>query len=130
MNLSRYIGIPYVRGGRKEEDGGLDCYGLVRLFYEQEMGITLKEYALIESEGTKLNTDVSPKDVSDVFHPTTNPRQGDLILFNICGEPMHIAIVLDENRMLHSFKAGGSVIEHYTSPKWKNRVEGFYEYRR
>ncbi len=40
--LTRYLGLPFLDGGRGP--GGCDCWGLVRLVYERELGIELPSY--------------------------------------------------------------------------------------
>lgn len=42
MNLSPYVGIPYLPGGR--DHGGLDCYGLVRLVMLEQFHVELPEF--------------------------------------------------------------------------------------
>ena len=39
VDMNRYIGIPYEKGGISFK--GADCFGLLRLFYEEEYGIRL-----------------------------------------------------------------------------------------
>lgn len=125
----KFIGIPYIKGGREiSKDGGLDCYGLVRKWYSDQYGIILPEYRLIHSTGTSLNTTEKPQDISQDFDETDKPVLGDLILFNILGNPMHIAVYIDKNTMLHTFKTGGSVLERFTNLKWSRRLESFYRY--
>jgi probable lipoprotein NlpC len=45
---SKYVGVPYVVGGR--DIGGLDCWGLLKLVYEQEFGVNLPAYTTLDVE--------------------------------------------------------------------------------
>jgi cell wall-associated NlpC family hydrolase len=38
---TRYVGLPYRAGGRERD--GLDCWGLIRLIYREQLGIDLPE---------------------------------------------------------------------------------------
>ena len=42
--LNEYIGIPYKFGGR--ERAGLDCYGLIKLIYQDRYQITLPDWVV------------------------------------------------------------------------------------
>jgi cell wall-associated NlpC family hydrolase len=41
IRLRRYIGIPFVDRG--DQFTGADCYGLLRLFYREELGISIMD---------------------------------------------------------------------------------------
>jgi len=49
INFEKYINIPYKQGGREED--GCDCYGLVKLIYEQERSIKLPDFKDIVFDG-------------------------------------------------------------------------------
>ena len=46
--VAKYVGIRYQSRGRSFD--GCDCYGLVRLFYQAELGIELPEYHYSDAE--------------------------------------------------------------------------------
>ena len=76
--LNRYIGVPYVFGGR--DMNGLDCYGLVKLIYLNHYGHVLPDWTTdvlnmrvraSEFENTVTSGDFTQKD---------EPEDGDLVI--------------------------------------------------
>lgn len=127
MNLTKYVGLPWKTMGR--DHSGVDCWGLVRLFYLQEKGVELPAYGGI-GQGISQNKALAKEIHERMNHwqPVEQPRLGDCVLINIGGNPTHIGIVVDRQRMLHVALKANSVIEKFTSPKWASRIEGFYTY--
>jgi len=125
MAYEKYIGIPYVTNGRTEE--GVDCWGLVRLFYRDELNIDLPSYDTAyygpsDDERIASLMDLHKGDWSK----QDNPKVGDVCVFNILGEPCHVGIYIGNNKFLHSRENRDSVIESLDNVKWKNRLEGIY----
>lgn len=126
MDYSKYIGLPYKDNGRDET--GLDCWGLVCLFYKNELNIELPSYTELYSGGTDATI---PEII--LAHKSNWIEQGigkvgDVCLFNIFGEPAHVGIFLGSGRFLHVRENQDSVIESLTSVKWSKRFVGFYKY--
>jgi hypothetical protein len=122
----KYIGIPYKENGRT--DDGLDCWGLVRLFYKQEFNIDLPSY---EDEYVGSYDPKVPQTINyykDSWSKTMSPKLGDICLFNILGEPTHVGIYFENNKFLHARDGHSTVIESLLRPAWKNRLEGIYSY--
>lgn len=46
--IDKYVGIPFVDGGRDRR--GCDCWGLVRLIYQNELKVELPTYGEISAE--------------------------------------------------------------------------------
>lgn len=128
MDLSEYIGIPYLFGGSSRD--GADCWGLVRLIYRERYGkelpafdhdgLTEEECGLMVDHGKPL---VNAARVGGV------PIMGDLAVLKIHGAPCHIGIVIGrpgERNLLHTLKGHDSAIDRYDGPRWHGRLEGFY----
>ena len=126
MNYDKYIGLPYLDNGRTES--GLDCWGLARLFYSNEYGIELPSYSEEYTGGTDPYISQAVNLYKDNWEEITTPNVGDLCLFNIFGEPMHVGVYLGDNKFLHCRIGSDSVIESLNNVKWKNRFVGFYVY--
>jgi cell wall-associated NlpC family hydrolase len=129
VNWNKYLGIPWLHRARSIEQGGLDCYGLVRHFYRNEYGIDIPKWEILHCHnGMKATQDIAIENnlyTDNPFIKVDIPQEGDLILFNILGFPIHVGIYIDNNSFLHSRR------EDYNSEivkldKWRNRIDGFY----
>jgi len=126
INLRKYIGIPYGKGACGWE--GSNCWGLVCIFYEAEYGILLPRLEEEENKGPATISRLIREQAEKQWEPTSCPEFGDVIVFNIVGDPRHIAIYLNPVEMLHVEKGKDACIEQYTDLNWENIFEGFYKY--
>lgn len=121
VDINSYIGIPY--GYRSAK--GLDCYQLAVKVLHDMFGINAPDYefngeedeAWIAFAAQKLNWlegDGSP---------------GDVVLLTI-GKYQHCGVCLGDNQMIHTLRGHHSAIENYTTPKWRDRITGFYKWPR
>lgn len=126
MKYSNYIGLQYKNNGRTES--GIDCWGLVRLFYKQELNIDLPSYGTeyFGPEDSGLSNLIQDNKIA--WTKIEIPAPGCVVLFNILGEPVHVGIYLGDNKFLHARSGQDSAIESLDSHKWSKRVEGFYIY--
>ena len=121
--------IPFVEGGRSED--GADCWGLVVLFYEKELGISLPKYEDVvlnigkNHEKTMDQVDAI-LDTLTLFEPTDTPEYGDVVLLNMLGRPVHTGIVIAPNQFIHTTHKTNVAVENYSELKWNRRVQGFY----
>lgn len=127
MILDRYVGIPFVDQGRTF--AGVDCWGLVRLVYLEQLGIDLPSYddayrPLDERERAELALLVEGSRPG--WRRVETPAPFDLVLVRIAGVPCHVGLALPGGMMLHCSRGADSRIESYRSPKWAPRIEGFY----
>lgn len=129
--INNYVGIPFKDKGRTRE--GLDCWGLVRLFYQERFDLVLPSYEEsypsavsddLEELGRLIRGEMGP------WREITEPRFGDGVLLRMVGQPVHCGIIVDPagKKMLHIEKGIDSCIEHYDGVRWKRRVLGFYRH--
>lgn len=115
--LPKLIGIPY-------ED--LDCWGLVKLYYDKMLGVNL-------SLDMQYTIGDKPESISRLieiqkcnFREVDTPEKGDIIVLRLLGFAGHVGIFVGDGMLLHTNHGIGSVIEKVS--KWKNRIEGYYHY--
>ena len=129
---SAYVGIPYRFAGR--DRSGCDCWGLVRLVLAERFGVPLQSFVGdYDSE--------RPQDLADMVSDALPlvgvdrveaPREGDLALMIIRGQPCHVGVVVGgpgERNMLHTLNPHDSVLDYYDGTTWRKRLEGFYRVR-
>lgn len=126
-----YIGLPFKERGRNIK--GLDCWGLVRLALMEQFDIYPPSY--ISSYSSTINQDqigaLVRRETLDWKHIKPNEEMcGDIVILRMRGAPMHVGLVLGDKSMLHIERGINSVIERYNALRWKNRVVGFFRYKK
>jgi|DEB0MinimDraft_6_1074348.scaffolds.fasta_scaffold16159_2 cell wall-associated NlpC family hydrolase len=127
FGLNSYIGIPFKELGRDRK--GLDCYGLVRLFYAEQFDTTLP-ILLDNYASTKDGKEVSQV-VNDCIPEWSDVKigsYGDCCLFNLKGLPIHLGVYIGDGFFLHAIRGADSCIERLDSKLWEKRFKGFYRY--
>lgn len=123
----KYVGIPFVSGGR--DFTGCDCYGLVRLVLKEEYGISLP---LLNSDYTNA---LSVAETKRLFFENVpllcgerikEPEEKAVALMNMCGRLCHVGLYAGEGYIIHSRHKVGVVCERLSSPQLAGRVEGWY----
>lgn len=139
---AKYVGIPYVNEGRSTVSG-LDCWGLLRVVYRDEIGIVLPDYGEIYS--TQLIKIVRAIDqaLSDSVGPWKPIGRESLKVYDVVymtaqyidqdKKPhmaaMHVGIISEINHgvpsILHTQKPYDSINIPASHATVRNRIKGF-----
>ena len=127
FDSNRYISIPYVDGGRTE--AGADCWGLVRLIYQNEFDIELPGHDGID-RGSRADAELAEYMAAhrENWERVRVPEVGDIVLMRLAGEPIHVGVVIAPGYFIHARADADVVAEKYASTRWSHRIEGFYRY--
>lgn len=131
--ISGYVGIPYQLHGTTRE--GLDCWGLLRLWYRDQYGIELPSFGdrysreLDAVERAHIAEVVRGEAVKWQAIRQGQEQRGDLVLFRVLGADAHLGIVVDVGCFLHARPGTDSCVERYDSPAWARRLAGIYRWR-
>jgi len=129
MQLTKYIGIPYVIRG--EDFSGADCWGLCRLFARHELGLIFPQYMYdigTNIEEAMQHIKYEQHNLGQRWIRTYEPELGDLCLFRIQSQEVHCGIHLDKKEFLHSLKGRTSAIESFSHVNWTHRYQGSYKW--
>lgn len=132
MDFKRYVDaqIPYLSHGR--DYTGCDCWGLVFLFYRDELGIDLPSWSAAYEDANRLPIE-RITERGDCFAAWQlvegRPDPGACGLFEV-GGLFHVGICADRfgRQMLHIMRNRNITIEHINSAAWKSRFRGWYTY--
>jgi len=126
--MNGLIGIPYSEGGRDYD--GVDCWGLVYLYYRDQLGIELPRLdGGYDVKDLPMLADFLDESKSTVnAEPIDEPRDGDLVVMKFRGHPIHVGVYLDGS-VLHVLRGIDSVMEPVASPRIRGRIEGYYRVR-
>ena len=126
-DYTEYLKIPFLHRGRGWE--GADCFGILRLYYEKELGITLPDFTeeYCEDWWGEKNYFLDLY-ASYGFRQVDNPAPHDLVMFRNSPTAVgHVGIVVDSSNFLHMTKAGGGV-GNYLFSAWQRQVHSFYRH--
>jgi probable lipoprotein NlpC len=125
-----YIGIPFADQGRGYL--GCDCWGLVRLVYQREQGITLPSYVegyVCADERAEIDALIKGAQGCGPWHLVDGQAQPfDVLVFRRGRMQSHIGIATDRNAMLHVAAADQAKIERFDDPRWASRLCGVYRH--
>jgi len=126
----KYVGVPFVDGGRTIE--GLDCYGLFRLIYQEQLGIDLPTYG----ETSALDLRAVAREISagcdgEKWAVVEVPSAFDGVVMRLYDRSWigHVGVAIDAKRMIHieaGIDAAVVSLKHFTV---RDRIAGFRRYK-
>lgn len=128
--VNKYIKIPFVEHGRAEE--GCDCWGLVKIIYEKELGIKLP--SLLDYKDTKDRFSISAlveaeKNIQWDQINEGQEKEFDVLIFRILNVPTHVGLVYKKDTMIHCEKGKGTYLTEYNKEHhWKKRLYGIFRH--
>lgn len=106
----KYIGVPYVWGGKTPESG-FDCSGFVSYVYK-EYGVSIPSYTLsLMEEGDKV-----------AIERFKNGIYSDLVPGDLMISPEHVTMYTGNGKMIHAPDIGQSVKEVDIASWWTTNV--------
>jgi len=130
INYLKYIGIPYKNLGR--DFNGVDCYGLIYLFYKNELGIEFPSFEELAypRKWYKTENNIITDNIPDVVFKVEPPFQifDGLVFFLNSKLANHTALYIGKSKILHVYEGITSMIENLDD-SWKRRLYCAYRHR-
>lgn len=133
---NEYVGLPFKPLGRTED--GLDCYGLTRLVYLEQLGIELP-MMLDKYKGTHERNHDEMKQAlleesqnMDRWLPVIQGQETsyDILILNVAAMPLHVGLVVKKNAMLHIRTGENATIVDYRKGEWRlNKPVGIFRHK-
>ncbi|CCJ07111.1 C40 family peptidase [Methylocystis sp. SC2] len=125
-----YIGLPFAHGGRTRD--GLDCWGLVRLVYADQLGIELDPldgYAT-RLERLRIAGMLSEQAAQGPWRRLAGEKikPFDVVSFTIAGAASHVGVVVDWRDMLHVTEGETSGLAPHSEGQWARRLIAAYRH--
>lgn len=120
-----YDGVSFWHCGRSVN--GVDCIGLP-ICAARDLGVHLYDP---ERYAPHVDAAALVAGLLRECHavPVDERRIGDLLLFKARGNPQHVAVLVEENRMIHSWDSVGKVAEHELTPAWLKMLHSVYRWK-
>ena len=128
--LSRYVGLPWAQRGRDPQQG-LDCWGLVCHYYDQEYDIQLPHLTndYQHTSPCSMNSSLALT-VAEGWVEQESPRDGDVVLFRVGRWWAHVGILAAQRtRFLHVLNEGGSALQSLEDLRWNRRPRRYFRHR-
>ncbi|MCA0963275.1 C40 family peptidase [Salipiger bermudensis] len=122
MSWSDFVGLPHADLGR--DRAGVDCYGLLRLVYAEDLGIDLPSFTegyATCAEHARLAAMVAGESMAGPWAPVDQIQPYDALVFRVGRHDCHVAVAVDRTRMLHVHARSSAVIVSRKDPMWRDR---------
>lgn len=130
MWWNNYVGIPFKCDGR--DRSGADCYGLVALIYQEQLGIELNLFNGVfinQSFSCLKNVARVMEEEREKWERVEKPIVFDVILLRFSEYVWHCGVIIGNKKMIHVMTGINSCIENYNSITWRQRVAEFRRYK-
>ena len=124
--VDKYVGIPFKDPG--DSFKGCDCYGLVKLLYREEFGLSLPEVGDLYTSAYKRH-EVDKTLSAHIDYDWCKKVQKDeplkpfdMLVFRIAGTDHHVGLYIREGYMLHVVEGSDSGVERYTGVRWGKQL--------
>ncbi len=126
--VEKYIGLPFVDGGR--DWSGVDCWGLVRLVLEYERCILVPSYGEISAEElSKVAKEVAGESSKEPWHSVIHPTGFDVAVMHRRRSPVHVGIMASPVHLLHIERATSTVLIETSHPSVSFRSIQYFRHR-
>jgi len=128
--IESYVGLPWRPRGR--DRGGVDCWGLVRLVYAEQLGIALPLWDTIGPDDRIDATRTIRRETAGRQWQEIPPTEARLLDFVVMrGAPLHIGLMASGGgahtpraAVLHIMDGGAATVQPLS--QLAHRVAGFY----
>jgi len=128
--INKYIGIPYKDKGRDFK--GCDCYGLVKLYYENELNINIPDTNIQANQPRRIMINFL-NEISSNWIKVEKPIKHCVVaLASNEYHPKlitHFGLMLDDNMILHCINKINSHITSIKDIKIKAFIKGYYKWQ-
>ena len=128
--MNQYIGIPFIDGGRNSE--GCDCWGLVKLIYENELGIELPDFNISALDTPAVIEAMDSGKRKQWRDTSLEPEKYDVVALHIGQKHFnmvnHVGIYMGNGMFIHTLQRTASMMNRMGDAQWKSRVLGVYRW--
>lgn len=126
--MNRFIGIPFADG--EQSFDGANCYGLVRLFYREQLGIEIPELA-VHSDHSNVVWATYLKEISENWVRVDEPEFGDVVaMAQDIRHPrivQHVGVYIGGGKVLHTLNKIQSHVVTLESIRYS--VKGYHRWQ-
>lgn len=125
MNPDRFASIPFVAQGRDYD--GCDCWGLVRLWYRDMLGIELDSYDGVAVTDARTIKRMIERD-RVTWAKVEAPRDHDVVIMLSIENPRietHLGVVVERRKVMHTTDPIGVQVERLSAPHIDSRILEF-----
>lgn len=133
MKIDKFIGIPFVNKGRNYN--GCDCYGLVKLYYKDILGIDIPD-VIANPKQIKLAYIEYLDNVSKYWKEHNTPIEGSVVaMLTDINNPnlvTHFGVIVkvdNKLKILHTFKHSQSHLIDINNLAYRNKIKAFYTWQ-
>ncbi|MFZ2967916.1 MAG: NlpC/P60 family protein [Sulfuricurvum sp.] len=126
--MMEFVGIPFADG--EQSFDGANCYGLVRLFYREQLGIEIPDLR-VHSDHSNRVWATYLKEISEHWHNVDEPEKYDVIaMAQDVNHPRivnHVGVYLGDGKVLHTLNKVDSHVVSLESIKYM--IRGYHRWQ-